>query len=137
MHVIRCFYDAGYRYFRMPWDIGPRSELVELVESGRVAPGRAVDLGSGTASNAIFLAERGFDVTGVDYAPSAIELGRNRARDANVSVNFIVDDLTNLRHISGTFDFLADYGTLDDLSLKDRNLYVQNVQDLFAALPPI
>jgi SAM-dependent methyltransferase len=124
------FYNTGYRHFRMPWDIGPRAELVELVESGRIKPCRAVDLGSGTSSNAIFLAEHGFDVTGVDYAPSAIELGRNRAREADVQVNFIVDNLTDLRHVSGTFDFLVDYGTLDDLSLKDRGLYMQNVLPL-------
>ena len=41
-----------------------RQELVELVESGRIKPCKAIDLGSGTASNCVFLAQRGFDVTG-------------------------------------------------------------------------
>jgi hypothetical protein len=40
----RQFYDLGYRFFRMPWEIGPRQELVELVTAGRLLPGRAVDL---------------------------------------------------------------------------------------------
>jgi len=127
---MKWFYNLGYRHFRVPWDVGPRQELVELVESGRIAPGRAIDLGSGTASNCIFLAQHGFDVTGVDFATSAVELGRTRAQEAGVQVEFIVDDLTDLRHVSGTFDLLVDYGTLDDLKPKDRDLYVQNVLPL-------
>lgn len=124
---MKQFYEATYRYFRAPWDIGPRKELVELVESGRIQPCRAIDLGSGTASNVVFLAQRSFEVTGVDYAAAAIELGRKRAAEARVKVNFIQDDLTNLRHVTGPFDLLVDYGTLDDLTPPNRDLYVQNI----------
>jgi len=111
----------------MPWEGDVRKELVELVEEGRIAPGRAIDLGTGTGSNAIFLAEKGFDVTGVDFAPSAIEKARENASQAGVQVCFVVDDLTELRHVDGSFDFLLDYGTLDDLGPRDRDLYVQNL----------
>jgi hypothetical protein len=52
------------------------------------------------------------------------------AAEAGVAVTFIQDDLTDLRHVSGTFDLLVDYGTLDDLSLKDRELYRQNMLPL-------
>jgi SAM-dependent methyltransferase len=127
---VKLFYEIIYRYFRAPWDMGPRKDLVALVESGRLQPGRAIDLGSGTASNAIFLAQHGFDVTGVDFVPEAIERGRADAKAAGVEVDFFVDDLTDLRHASGTFDLLVDYGTLDDLVPKDRDLYMENVLPL-------
>jgi SAM-dependent methyltransferase len=127
---MKLFYQIGYKYFQMPWDIGPRQELVELVESGRIKPCRAIDLGSGTASNALFLAQHGFDVTGVDFAASAIELGQKRARHARVKAEFVKDDLTNLQHVDGVFDFLVDYGTLDDLRPGDRDLYLNNVLSL-------
>ena len=127
---MKSFYNITYHRFRAPWDIGPRQELVELVESGRIKPCRAIDLGSGTASNCIFLAQHGFDVTGLDYAQAAIELGRKRAKEAGVTVNFIQDDLTNLHHVDGTYDLLVDYGTLDDLLPKDRDLYMENVLPL-------
>ena len=68
MDAVKWFYEVLYGCFRAPWDIGPRKELVELVETGRLTPCTAIDLGSGTASNCIFLAQRGFDVTGVDFA---------------------------------------------------------------------
>jgi len=66
MRIAKTFYELTYRYLRAPWDIGPRQELVELVASGRIPPGKAIDLGSGTASNCVFLAQHGFDVTGRD-----------------------------------------------------------------------
>jgi 2-polyprenyl-3-methyl-5-hydroxy-6-metoxy-1,4-benzoquinol methylase len=128
--IVKLIGPFGYRYFRMPWDIGPRAELVALVENGRIKPGRAIDLGSGTASNCVFLAQHGFDVTGVDLASSAVELGNKRAREAGVFVNFLVDDLTNLQHIHGMFDLLVDYGTLDDMQSGDRDLYVRNILPL-------
>ena len=115
---MKWFYEVVYQYFRAPWDIGEREELVNLVENGRIKPCRTIDLGSGTASNCIFLAQHGFEVTGIDYAESAIELGRNRAKEAGVSVNFMVDDLTELKNVEGVFDFLVDYGTLDDLKKR-------------------
>ncbi len=127
---MKLFYEIVYRYFRAPWDIGAREELVTLVESGRIRPCRALDLGCGAGANAIYLAQQGFAVTGVDFAAAAIEKARERAEMAGVEVAFIVDDLTDLRHISGTFDFLLDYGVLDDLRLPQREPYLQNMLPL-------
>ena len=124
---MKLFYEVIYRYFRAPWDVGARDELVSLVESGRIEPCRAIDLGCGTGDNAIYLARKGFDVTGLDYAEAAIEKARARAKDSGVQVSFIVDDLTDLRHVSGAFDFLLDYGVLDDLRPAQREPYLHNM----------
>lgn len=45
-------------------------------------------------------------------------------------VEFIRDDLTDLRNVRGTYDFLLDYGALNDLDQKDRDLYMTNVLPL-------
>ena len=127
---MRWFYELLYGRFRAPWDVGPRREMVELVENDRLKPCRAIDLGSGTASNCIFLAQHGFDVTGVDFAQAAIALGEKRAAAAKVDVKFICDDLTRLQNVSGTFDLLVDYGTLDDLKPAQRDHYLHNVLPL-------
>jgi SAM-dependent methyltransferase len=128
--MMKMFYEVVYQYFRAPWDIGARRELVSLVESGRIEPCRAIDLGCGAGANAIYLAQKGFEVTGVDYANAAIETARKRAMDAGVAINFIVDDLTNLQNVTGKFDFLLDYGVLDDLRRQSRDLYLQNMLPL-------
>lgn len=124
------FYEVTYRHFRAPWDIGARSELVALVEGRRISPCRAIDLGCGAGANAIYLAQRGFDVTAVDYAAAAIAKACARAREAGVPVNFVVDDLTNLGRVSGAFDFLVDYGTLDDPNLRPRDSYLRSLLPL-------
>ena len=125
-------YELIYRYSSnsIPWETGPREALVSLVESGRVKPCRAIDLGCGTATNVLYLAQNGFDVTGVDFIPAAIKIGRVKARQAGVRANLVVDDLTNLQHINGIFDLLVDYGTMDDLSPSHRDLYMKNVLPL-------
>lgn len=127
---MRALYDLWYRFGTPPWVTGPREELVSLVESGRLAPCRAIDLGCGSGDNAIFLAQHGFDVTGIDFAPSAIAQARQKAEAADVVVRFEVDDLTELRHEYGAFDLLVDYGTLDDMGPARRARYLREVVPL-------
>lgn len=123
----RLVYELGYRYFRAPYETHVNEQLVKLVESRRIPPCRAIDLGCGTGQVSIFLTQHGFEVTGMDFASSAITKARLKAEAAGARVEFVVDDLTNLRNVKGTFDFLVDHGTLDVLHFKYRNMYVQNV----------
>ena len=127
---MRWTYELGYRYAQMPYDNGPDQHLVGLVESGRIPPCRAIDLGCGTGRNALFLAQNGFQVTGVDFASSAIAKARQKADAAGLKAEFIMDDLTNIQNVTGTFDFLVDAGVLDVLRPKSRDLYVENVLTL-------
>jgi len=131
----KWIYELFYRIPFVPisWIFGSAHELQEyaqLVESGTIAPGRAIDLGCGGGSNAIYLSKNGFDVTGIDFSPTAIKRATSNAQTAGVEVIFVEDDLTNLRHVSGTFDLLVDFGALNDLNPGDRNLYMENVLPL-------
>jgi SAM-dependent methyltransferase len=89
-----------------------------------------LDLGCGTGANSVFLGQHGFDVTGVDFAPAALAKAARAAEAAGVKIDLVEDDLTALRRVSGPFDVLVDYGTLDDLSASDRDRYVRNVVPL-------
>ncbi|HEX6682984.1 MAG TPA: class I SAM-dependent methyltransferase, partial [Candidatus Limnocylindrales bacterium] len=114
-----------------PWVGGAREELVRLVESGILAPpGRVIDLGCGEGDNAIFLAQQGFDVTAVDFAPAAIEKARAKAAAAGIDVEFVVDDFTRLARVKGEFDLLVDYGAFDDLRAAQRAAYVREIVPL-------
>jgi SAM-dependent methyltransferase len=135
--VGRGAYNLMYR-FGAPWEMGPREELVELVTSGRLtpevlAPGRAVDLGCGSGANTLFLAEHGFDVTGVDFSAVALAKARRTADSRSVSsVTFVEGDLTApaLPGVDGPFDLLVDYGTLDDLPRARRPAMAATVHRL-------
>lgn len=121
-------YDAMYRR-GAPWESGPRPALVELCETGRVtpdrlAPGRAIDLGCGTGADSLYLAARGFDVTGVDFSEVAVARSRSAAAHADLTSppRFVVADLLALpsEEIPGPFDLLFDGGTLDDFPRRVR-----------------
>jgi 2-polyprenyl-3-methyl-5-hydroxy-6-metoxy-1,4-benzoquinol methylase len=81
-------WDGAYRRGRSaPWDIGrPSTDLKQAVENGTLHPCRAVELGCGSGNDAIFLASRGFDVTAIDIAPTALSLAKKKAQDAGVKV---------------------------------------------------
>ncbi|MEU6171902.1 class I SAM-dependent methyltransferase [Streptantibioticus parmotrematis] len=108
-------FDAAYRGKPMtadselslgavPWDIGgPQPVLVELEESGGFE-GHVLDVGCGTGDNAVFLAERGHRVTGVDGSPHAIAQARQRAGEAGADVEFLVGDATRLDDVPHPFD---------------------------------
>ncbi len=128
--VARSLYDLGYRCFTMPWELGPRSELVELLEAGRLPAGRALDLGCGTGANAIYLAANGFEVTGLDFSGAALAKASVAARRAGVTVRFVRENLTAIRQPLGRFDLLVDYGTFDDLSPSTRRRYLAQVAPL-------
>ena len=64
----------------------------------QLPPGRALELGCGTGTNTVWLAQHGFDCTGVDLSPRAIARARQRADEAGVQVNFLEADYTWVTH---------------------------------------
>jgi SAM-dependent methyltransferase len=117
---------------RIPWNREePPDVLVDLVRTGRVRPCRAVDLGCGAGNYAIWLARRGFDVTGVDSSPTAIGIAREKAEKAGVSCRFLVADLLgDLHEIDGKFDLGYDWELLHHIMPQDRGRYARNVHSL-------
>lgn len=94
-----------------PWDSGIRSrELARVVKEENIAPSRAVEFGCGTGTNAIFLAQQGFDVTAFDLSPRALEQAIRRADEADVEVNFLQGDLCRFDREFEPFDFVYDRG---------------------------
>jgi SAM-dependent methyltransferase len=78
---------------RAPEDLNaePTSLLVATVSN--LAPGKALDLACGSGRNALWLAERGWNVTAVDAASAAIEILQTRANERGLKLNAIVADL--------------------------------------------
>lgn len=104
-------WEQRYRDGATPWDIGrPCEELQRVLQSGVVQPCRTLDLGCGTGTNAVYLAQRGFDVTGVDVAQNALEKAREKAAAANVNVRFLHADVCHLPDLGEPFDFVYDRG---------------------------
>jgi 2-polyprenyl-3-methyl-5-hydroxy-6-metoxy-1,4-benzoquinol methylase len=110
----------------IPWNIEtPPDALVELVDSGKVKPCKTIDLGCGAGNYAIYLASRGFDVTGIDISPVAIKIAKENAKKKGVKGNFLVANvLGDLDEVGETFDFAYDWELLHHISpTKGRNMF--------------
>lgn len=123
------FWDLMYLFRKTPWDTGiTPPEIMAMIESGRVPPGRALDLGCGTGTNAITLAQRGFDVTAIDVSRRAIALARRKARSAELidRIHFERGDVTLMRRwaLGNSIDFAYDIGCFHNLTTDARRRYV-------------
>src|SRR4030066_1073925 len=77
----------------LPWELGrPRPILVEFVEKKRMQKGKELAICCGAGTNTVYLAEKGFEVTGIDISPTAIGYGEKKAAHANVHVSLKVQD---------------------------------------------
>jgi SAM-dependent methyltransferase len=123
------WWNLFYLFGTPRWDTGiTPPELVELVESGQVPPGRALDIGCGTGTNAVFLAHHGFEVVGTDVAWLAIRKARRKARDAGVPATFHVGEAIKLGSrtgplLGGAFDLAVDIGCFHSIQSGDRPAY--------------
>ena len=125
------YYQSGI-FQTPPWDTGiSPPELINYLESH--TPGLALDLGCGTGTNVITMAEYGWQVTGVDFARRAISKARDKAIHAGVDVDLRVDDVTRLNGLSGPFDLILDMGCYHSLPEKDRLAYIHNVKRLLGS----
>ncbi len=68
----------------------------------------ALDLGCGTGTTAFPMAKAGFKTTGIDISETALEMGRELAKQQNLQVNFISGDVLNLSSLNEKFDLIYD-----------------------------
>jgi SAM-dependent methyltransferase len=113
----------------IPWNLErPPDLLLEIVESGRILPCRAIDLGCGAGNYAVWLATKGFQMTGVDISVKALELAEQLAREKGVSCRFVAADLVEKDFaLETSFDFAYDWELLHHIFPENRERYIANV----------
>ena len=98
------------------WGAGPNRFVAD--ELAALTPGRAIDLGAGEGRNAIWLAERGWRVTAVDFSAAGLARAARLAAQRGVSVDWVQADLLDYRPAPGGYDLvLVAYLHLPSASL--------------------
>ena len=118
-------FDEAYKTRTAPWVIGePQPAIVDLERSGRIR-GKVLDVGCGTGEHTILLTRLGYDVLGVDSAPTAIEQARENAAEKGVDARFEVADAMNLGGRATTPSSTARCFTFS--TTRDRARYVRSL----------
>jgi ubiquinone/menaquinone biosynthesis C-methylase UbiE len=121
-----------------PWDDHPLAKgLRELVEGNGVpalSPHTALDVGCGTGDNSIYLAQQGWQVTGVDFVPKALDEARAKAAVSDAAVTFVHADVTRLNSagVGDDFTLVVDSGCIHGMSDHDRAAYVREISAVTA-----
>ncbi|WP_158893694.1 class I SAM-dependent methyltransferase [Amycolatopsis anabasis] len=117
------FEGLDVKFERVPWDIGePQPEVVALEEAGQIR-GHVLDAGCGLGENTLFLAARGYRVSGFDAAAPAIERARQLARERGVDAEFAVADATRFDGVPQQFDTVLDSALYHCLNDEQRKQY--------------
>ena len=129
--VLQAVGDVTYRLGLgpRPSDV-PDHRLVELVEGpDPLTPGRALDLGSGTGHNAIYLAGHGWDAVGVEMSGYAVEVAGRKAAALDMPARFIQGDVTRLSDldVGSAFNLFMDGGCYHTIPPGRRDAYGESV----------
>jgi len=135
--LFRLFYRFGFT----PWDGHPLAQSLRNLVEGNPSQGSpalsaaaALELGCGTGDTSIYLSKQGWQVTAVDFVPTALEKARAKARAANTGVDFVHADVRQLRQagINGPMQLIVDNGCLHNMNDDDRDAYVREVSAVAA-----
>ena len=108
-----------------PWDLGrPQKPFINHADQ---ITGTVIDTGCGTGDNALFFAERGQDVLGIDFVERPLEGARRKAEERGVQVEFLQMDALTLKERDWAFNSVIDCGLFHVLSDEDRRLYVEGL----------
>lgn len=113
----RMMYTVGLT----PWDHGVvPTELAALVDP--LPRGRALDVGCGTGTQALWLASQGWDVTGIDVVGKAIARARQRAAETGARAHFVLGDAARDElDLGPPFSLIVDYGCLHSVADSVRD----------------
>jgi cyclopropane fatty-acyl-phospholipid synthase-like methyltransferase len=129
--IRRLQFEQWYFRSQTPWDTGiSPPELLEFIETHK--PGRAIDIGCGTATNVVTLARAGWQVTGIDFASRAIRKAKQKVTQAGVQADLYVRDATFLQDISGPFDLAFDLGCFHGILRERRARYLDELERVLA-----
>jgi SAM-dependent methyltransferase len=128
----RASWEQRYINGELPWDNNkPDLHLRRVIEEYRVRPGKALEIGCGTGTNSIWLAENGFEVTGLDLSQTAIDKAKAKVAAAGVKCQLLVGDFLIDQVPGAPFIFAYDRGCLHALyGAEERSRFASRIRNL-------
>ncbi len=129
--LIQKEWDETYKELtleELPWETKEPDEiLVDLIKSGKVIKGNALDICCGAGTQSIYLSRKRFNVVGIDISPTAIKTAKRRSKIHAVKANFVIGNSFQLPFKERIFDFIFDRGCFHHVPPRERLEYVSGV----------
>lgn len=126
------FWDAAWKRVGKPHKELPKlpyiHEITRKLKKYKVK--KVLDLGCGSGWLTIFMSKYGFEVTGIDVAKPAIDLGKQWAKEDGANVNFLVVDLLNLPFKEKTFDAIVCNSVIEHFRLDQAEVIFEKVNKI-------
>ncbi len=88
----KLLYQISYYLGQSPWDNEQIPDpLAQTIDE--LTPGTALDLGCGTGTHSIYLAQQGWQVIGIDFVAKAVKAAQRKAQQAQIDVDFRQGDI--------------------------------------------
>lgn len=126
-------FEGRYQNNDLPWNINRADyNVINVVTNEPIPVGKAIDIGCGTGDISIWLANQGFNVTGIDYSDKAIELAKTKAKEKRaVNATFFSLDILNDKIPGADYSFVVDRGCFHSFdSPTERKKYAKRAADL-------
>lgn len=125
----RLKFNLSYITNNAPWDSGiSPPELYDFIAAH--PPGRALDIGCGTGTNLITLANAGWQVEGFDYAARAVNHAKRKLKEAGVSAGVFIDDAHQMKQVNPPFNLALDLGCFH--GIENRSAYLTQLTRILA-----
>jgi 2-polyprenyl-3-methyl-5-hydroxy-6-metoxy-1,4-benzoquinol methylase len=129
--VQEMFYQKATVPEELPWHSEKPARLLVEAVSRRKDAGKALDLGCGTGAFSIYLAKQGYEVTGLDFIPKALEMAAKRVQAECMKINWVMADVLNW-NAAGQFDLILDSGCLHTITSRNMTRYKQQLLETVA-----
>ena len=127
-------WDARYQAGDIPWELGCHDPYLQsVIERYDIQPCRTLEVGCGQGYNAIWLAQRGFEVLGIDVSVTAIDAARALAQSASARARFEVMNILEGPASGAPYGFAFDRAVMHLFEeVEHRARYVSNLADSMA-----
>lgn len=126
------FWDEAWKRVSKPHKELPKlpyiHELTRKLKKYQVK--KVLDLGCGSGWLSIFISKYGFDITGIDIAKPAVDLGKLWASEDNANVTFLASDLLNMPFQERSFDAIVCNSVLEHFRLDQAKILFEKIHKI-------
>jgi len=128
-----AYWEERYKTNQTNWDTKSINPVfAELLDNLKIVkPGKMLVAGCGKGYDAVLAAEKGYEVTAVDFSSTAIDYAKQLAVQKGVNIEFLIEDIFTLNEdYTESFDVVYEYATYCAINPERRKEFSKKISSL-------